>query len=148
MAGDSKDYLLRQGIEGSWFWPLSENSRFLTRGVVYYNRGLSEWEGTKAFEHDAEHYFGLIGYQKAAAEFGVGWSKTKAHLKMDWVISIGIWGKIPVALSIAQPMEKGMTTLTMASRCFMSIASIRFHPNCWSGYMETMAMALSTKGFR
>ncbi|MGO2973707.1 MAG: OprD family outer membrane porin [Hafnia alvei] len=81
LAGDSKDYLLRQGIEGSWFWPLSENSRFLTRGVVYYNRGLSEWEGTKAFEYDAEHYFGLIGYQKAAAEFGVGWSKTKAHLK-------------------------------------------------------------------
>jgi len=80
IVGEAKDYLMRQGLEANATWPITKNFNLLTRGVFYYNRGLSEWEETRAFNHDAKHYYAQIGYQYGASESGIGWSKTEAPL--------------------------------------------------------------------
>ncbi|QKJ87569.1 Outer membrane porin, OprD family [Paramixta manurensis] len=81
VIGESKDYILRQGIEAAWFFPVADEFRILLRGAGYYNRGLSEWEGSRGFSHNASHYFGLVGYQYGKGESGIGWSKTIASIK-------------------------------------------------------------------
>ncbi|MFH8133345.1 OprD family outer membrane porin [Pantoea osteomyelitidis] len=80
VAGGSENYLLRQGIEISQRWPVSEGITLLSRGVFYHNRGLSEWEGARGFTHSAQHFYGQFGMQYGDAETGVGWSKTRAKL--------------------------------------------------------------------
>ncbi len=79
-VGESKDYILRQGVESAVTLPLTDKLNLLTRGLYYYNKGLSEWEGARGYSKDAQHIFALIGYQYGASESGLGWSKTKAHL--------------------------------------------------------------------
>ncbi|WP_435947649.1 OprD family outer membrane porin [Dryocola sp. BD586] len=79
-AGESKDYILRHGLEAAAAWPLTEEFNLLTRGAYYYNKGLSEWEGARGYSDHAQHIYALVGYQYGAAESGLGWSKTKAHL--------------------------------------------------------------------
>lgn len=80
VVGDAKDYLLRHGIEANASWPLSDKFNLLTKGVFYYNRGLSDWEGNRAFNDDAKHLYLQLGYQYEGSESGIGWSKTKAPL--------------------------------------------------------------------
>ncbi|ROR15012.1 OprD family outer membrane porin [Erwinia sp. JUb26] len=80
VAGESKDYLRREGIETAWTQPLTAELNLLLRGVWYRNSGLSEWEGARGFDHHAEHLYGLAGLQNDRVEGGFGWSKTRAHL--------------------------------------------------------------------
>ena len=80
LAGESDNYLFRQGIEAQFALPLAEKESLLLRSAWYYNRGLAEWEGARGFTHSAQHIFALVGYQYYAMESGVAWSKTKAPL--------------------------------------------------------------------
>lgn len=81
VGGESKDYLLREGVESAWFFPLSPEKKLLLRGVYYYNKGLSGWEGSKGFSHSARHLYGLVGIATERVESGLAWSKTRARLK-------------------------------------------------------------------
>lgn len=80
ITAESKNYLLRHGLEANTVVALSPKANLLARGVYYYARGLGEWEGVRAFTHSAQHWFGLVGYQFGASESGVGWSYTRARL--------------------------------------------------------------------
>lgn len=80
LAGESDNYLLRQGLEAQFSHPVTEGESLLFRSAWYYNRGLSEWEGARGFTHSAQHIFALAGYQYHDIESGIGWSKTKAKL--------------------------------------------------------------------
>lgn len=80
VMGEAKDYLLRHGIEANGRLPVTDKLNLLTKGVFYYNRGLSDWEGTRSFNDDAEHLYLQLGYQYGGSESGIGWSKTRAPL--------------------------------------------------------------------
>lgn len=79
VAGESKAYIRRLGVESAWSLPLSDDLRLLLRGVYYHNQGLSEWEGSRGFTHRAQHLFGLVGLASGPLEGGIGWSKTRAR---------------------------------------------------------------------
>ncbi|MGY5956247.1 OprD family outer membrane porin [Kosakonia sp. BK9b] len=81
LSGESQHYLQRHGLETQFSMPLGVQEKLLLRGSWYYNRGLSEWEGTRGFNRSARHLFALVGYQYNDIESGIGWSKTKAPLK-------------------------------------------------------------------
>ncbi len=80
VAGESHNYLQRQGLETQFSLPLGENKNVLFRGGGYYTRGLANWEGARSFNHSAQHIFAVTGYQYHNSESGLGWSKTKAPL--------------------------------------------------------------------
>ncbi|OON35676.1 outer membrane porin, OprD family protein [Izhakiella australiensis] len=80
VVGESKDYIMRHGVEAEGRLAVSTDSDLLFRGVYYYNKGLGEWEGTRGFSHSAQHIYGLVGYRYKNVESGLGWSKTKADL--------------------------------------------------------------------
>lgn len=80
-VGESKDYLLRQTLDGNWQWSLSGQQQASLQAGAYHNRGLKRWEGVRYFTREAFHYYALLGYQLGQAGVGIGWSSTRASLE-------------------------------------------------------------------
>lgn len=79
VAGESKDYLLRQGVETAWFLPLDEQYKLMLRSVYYHNKGLSNWEGARGFDHSARHFSALAAIATEQVEAGMAWATTRAR---------------------------------------------------------------------